>query len=136
MAPEATVKQRYTWARFAKQGYEVSSQGDKRYSALNARLADGRTIEQAYQLDVKGFRAVTQDWRDAKGKPPLANLTREELWEAYLQLWRDWASQRPDLLLTLSVLADGKPLTDKFATTPISQARALAQILNEKYSKA
>ncbi len=33
-------------------GYEVSSIGDIRFSALFARLEDGRTIEQHYQCDV------------------------------------------------------------------------------------
>jgi hypothetical protein len=32
-----------------KNTYEVSSRGDKRFSALYAKLSDGRTIEQAYQ---------------------------------------------------------------------------------------
>lgn len=30
----------YTWQRYG--GYEVSSRGDKRFSAFYARLADGR----------------------------------------------------------------------------------------------
>lgn len=133
MHPEATEKMRFTWARFAKNGYEVSSQGDNRFSALYARLPDGRTIEEAYQLDVKGYRTITDDWRHGKGRAPLNNLSRDEMWEGYLNLWRAWATSRPDLLLKLSIFADGKPLTDKFATTEVSQARALAQILNEKY---
>ena len=46
----------FTWARYSPNSYEVSTKGDKRFSALNARLKDGRTIEEAYQLDVKGYR--------------------------------------------------------------------------------
>lgn len=30
-------------------GYEVSTKGDKRFSALNAIMPDGRSIEQVYQ---------------------------------------------------------------------------------------
>lgn len=48
----------YDWSRKSNNGYEVSSQGDKRFSALYARLKDGRTIEEAYQLDVKNFRGL------------------------------------------------------------------------------
>lgn len=64
----------YTWARRVKDpnnGYEVSSSGDKRFSALYAKLSDGRSIEAAYQLDVKGYRAFGSDWRLGKGKPPM-----------------------------------------------------------------
>ncbi len=42
--------QRFKWARYG--GYEISSQGDKRFSAFNAILSDGRSIEQWYQCDV------------------------------------------------------------------------------------
>lgn len=63
----------YRWARRAAEdeSYEVSTFGDKRFSALNARLSDGRTIEEAYQLDVKGYRKFGNDWRLGKGKSPI-----------------------------------------------------------------
>lgn len=67
-------KTKFTWSRRVKDeslGYEVSSYGDKRFSALNARLSDGRSIEEAYQLDVKGYRNLGSDWRLGKGKPPM-----------------------------------------------------------------
>lgn len=119
----------FTYARYAAEGtgYECSSHGDKRFSALFARLADGRTIEEAYQLDVKGYRAVSNNWRDGKGKPPLQPC---DLWGAYLNLWRQWAHENPWDMADLRKKAEGKVLTDKFATSPISQARALAEILN------
>lgn len=44
----------YTWKRYG--GYEVSSHGDKRFSAFNAIMSDGRSIECHYQCDVKGVR--------------------------------------------------------------------------------
>ena len=40
--------------------------------------------------------------------------------------------QNPELEQDLREKAKGKVLTDKFASTDISQARALAEILNEK----
>lgn len=121
-----------TWqyARFADDGYEVSSVGDRRFSALYARLADGRTIEQAYQLDVKGYRAQTNDWRMGKGKPPINGKTKQQLWNEYFTLWFNWARENPQLVTALRVAAKDKVLTDRFASTEISQARALAVILN------
>ena len=73
----------FTWARRAENSYEVSSKGDTRFSALNAKLKDGRTIEEAYQLDVKGYRAQGDNWRLGKGKAPLTSMTKEQTWQAY-----------------------------------------------------
>jgi|GEM_PF-137780 len=125
----------YQWSRYApggKQGYECSTQGDRRFSALNAKLQDGRTIEEAYQLDVKGYRAQGNDWRLGKGNLPLLAKTTEGLYNEYKGLWQQWATENPELMDTLAALASGKVLTDKFASTPISQARALAELLNER----
>ena len=50
----------------------------------------------------------------------------------YLPLWQKWVEQNPDLIRDLKIKAHGKVLTDRFATkSDVSQARALAQILNE-----
>ncbi len=120
-------------ARFCEpNGYEVSSVGDRRFSALFARLEDGRTIEEAYQLDINGYRATTNDWRMAKGKPP---LVRRDTWPEYLALWQQWAGENPELMRVLYSKARGKVLTDRFASTRISQARALAEILNTMIPK-
>src|SRR6266436_8671703 len=88
----------YRWARIANPGYECSTQGDRRFSALHARLSDGRSIEEAYQLDIKGYRARGNNWRLGKGKPP---LHRVNLWQSYLSLWRQWAQENPALMLDL-----------------------------------
>lgn len=121
----------WTYARFARDGYEVSTQGDRRFSALNARLNDGRTIEEAYQLGVKGYAIFGDDWRLGKGKPPMD--CKVDLWAEYLKLWKQWAEENPELIEELARLSFGKTLTDRFAKTPISQARALADILNEQF---
>lgn len=118
----------FDWARFSHNGYEVSSAGDSRFSALYARLSDGRTIEEAYQLDVKGYRTKGNSWQIGKGKPPLRRINT---WESYLSLWRQWAKENPLLMADLGARAHYGILTDRFATTGISQARALAQLLNE-----
>ena len=121
----------YTWKRYG--GYEVSSRGDARFSAFNAILEDGRSIEQHYQCDVKGYDPGGTNWRLGKGKPPLD--TSKDLYAEYRQLWRNWALRRIGLLVELRTLADahGKVLSDRFASTPINQARALADILNEAW---
>jgi hypothetical protein len=123
------------WARYAADGYEVSSRGDRRFSALFARLSDGRTIEEAYQLDVKGYRQTGgTSWRVGKGKPPVVSISKEDLWLAYLGLWQRWFRENPEMLSILRADSAGRRLTDRFAKTPINQAHALAVILSERPS--
>ena len=56
--------------------------------------------------------------------------------EGYLPLWQEWARQNPELIEELRINANGKTLTDKFANeTTVSQARALADILNSQRVK-
>ena len=51
----------------------------------------------------------------------------------YLPLWQKWAEQNPELIEELRINANGKTLTDRFADkTTVSQARALADILNSQ----
>lgn len=138
---------KFEWARRVNNGepyYECSSKGDQRFSALYAKLLDGRTIEEAYQLDVKGYRSLGDNWKLGKGKDPLPNANIPEtdkngsieiydrLYEAYFKLWEQWAGENPGLIDELENAAIGKTITDMFATSPISQARALAGILNER----
>lgn len=117
---------KFTYGRTG--GYEVSTQGDKRFSALVARMPDGRTIEEWYQCEIKGYPT----WRAGKGKPPLRPMSREQLWQFYLTLWQIWADENPNLIEDLRSRAakSGYHLSDRFASTPINQARALATILN------
>lgn len=119
----------FTWAR--RGGYECSSKGDKRFSAFNAVLPDGRTIEQHYQCDVKGYEPGGKNWRLGKGKPPIDPQT--DLWKEYLQLWELWSIHHSDLMDALGYAASEKnyTLSDCFATTEVNQARALAELLNK-----
>ena len=110
------------WARFDPNGYEVSSRGDKRFSALYAKLADGRTIEMHYQCDIKGYQPGGTWWRMGKGRPALREC---DLSAEYLHLWSQWAGINPHLIAELKRLRAGRPLTDCFAKTPINQAWAL-----------
>ncbi len=118
---------KFIHARFAALSYEVSTHGDARFSALCAKLEDGRTIEMHYQCDVKGYQPGGRDWRLGKGRPP---LNPRDMWPEYLALWQRWAALNPSLIEELRRRAEHFVLTDKFATTPVNQARALAQILN------
>ena len=119
----------FTFARYG--GYECSTHGDKRFSALFAKLADGRTIEMHYQCDVKGYQPGGTNWRLGKGKPPLD--ASKDLYAEYKQLWLKWASDhKPEMReLYRAAKANGGILSDKFASGPVSQARALAEILND-----
>lgn len=121
---------KFTWARFG--GHECSSKGDMRFSAMFARMPDGRTIEMHYQCDIKGYQPGGRDWKLGKGKPPLD--TTVDLWGAYLTLWRVWAETHVDLMRELYWTAsDTGILSDRFATTPINQAHALSTVLNEMF---
>jgi hypothetical protein len=138
VAKQSKQSDQYEWARYCPEGrqnYECSSKGDRRFSALNAQLSDGRTIEEAYQLDVKGYRKQGDDWRLGKGKPPLRKLSQDQLYEEYKGLWQQWAEENPSLMAELAKKAKGKVLTDQFASTSISQACALTELLNEGYGR-
>lgn len=78
----------------------------------------------------------SKEWVDT-GK---FNLSKEALEdfsyrEGYLPLWQEWAKQNPELIEELREKSAGKVLTDKFASTRVSQARALADILNSEESE-
>lgn len=120
--------EQYTWSRHG--GLECSSKGDARFSAFRARLEDGRSIEEHYQCDVKGYDPGGRNWRLGKGKPPLDPSTN--LWLAYLSLWARWTAIHPDLFAELRQLAKahGNHLSDRFASTDVNQARALCTLLN------
>ena len=121
----------FTWSRFG--GYECSTHGDRRFSAFNARMPDGRTIEMHYQCDVKGYDPGGVRWWRGKGKAPLLAKTTDELWAAYLALWQAWATRHPKMMAELADLATQRNhvLSDRFARSEINQAHALSVILNE-----
>ena len=120
----------YTWKRYG--GYEVSSHGDRRFSAFNTIMPDGRSIECHYQCDIKGYDIGGRNWRLGKGKPPREKMSHEEIWQKYLKLWEVWADNNPVLMKELKevLVKYNNVLSDKFASTPVNQARALAEVLN------
>lgn len=123
------------WERFG--GYEVTTAGDKRFSAFNAMMKDGRSIEEHYQCDIKGYDIGGSNWRLGKNKPPLVNKSKEMLFAEYLNLWKIWAIENPYLIKELysKVIEHGGIISDRFATSEINQANALAIILNEMYDE-
>jgi FMN phosphatase YigB (HAD superfamily) len=123
---------KYKWARRVKRGepyFECSSKGDKRYSALYAKV-DGKSIEEIYQLDIKGYRSETDNWLDAKKKPP-KNKTIEEAYEEYKELWVKYFKENPELLEEIQEKAKNKTITDMFGVSQVNQARAICEILND-----
>lgn len=125
---------RYEWSRYPirnKSCLECSSKGDKRFSALFAKLPSGKTIEEYYQLDIKGHRINGDDWRIGKGKPPINGLTRDQLWNYYVDAWYTYLQANPELY---DVLKEYEVFCDQFASSDINQARAICQIMNMKFS--
>lgn len=134
----------FSWGRTSDNNYEVSSKGDKRFSALNATFkkgtiidgidVGGMTIEDVYQRVIKKSRKGQAPSKDSKlyNESLKTKEEREDFSyvEGYLPLWREWAKQNPELIEELRTKAAGKTLTDQFANTRVSQARALADILN------
>lgn len=123
-----------TWSRYPsnnKSNYEFSSKGDKRFSPLFAMLPDGRLIEEAYQLDIKGYRKYTNEWREAKGKPPLNDLSKHQMFTKFRRLFVTLLESDPILLTDFIELSKKyENFVDRFASTEINQARALCDIAN------
>lgn len=143
----ATKQTSFEYARNAngKPNYEVSSRGDRRFSAMTATFApgttlfghdvSGRTIESVYQHGVKQGDWTT-DNNNKTGAPKdktiiNGNTENDSYTQGYLPLWQEWAKQNPHLIEELRQKAQGKVITDMFASTAVSQARALADILNQ-----
>ncbi|MDR5839349.1 hypothetical protein [Caballeronia sp. LZ034LL] len=127
------MSRKILWSGRGTVGYECSSIGDKRFSALFAKMPDGRTIEQWYQCDIKGYDIGGTNWRAGKGNAPHFPYPHDHLWQMYLGLWRIWALHHEQDLLDLAELAQANSWTlkDTYANTQINQAHALATILNE-----
>jgi len=117
------------YARKDPQGFEVSSTANtnigKAFSAFNAKLSDGKSIEYHYQVNVKGYPSI----KAGKGKPP--KDTSIDSYGEYKKLWERFAKENPKKIKALKKAAAGRVLTDRYATTEVNQARALYEILAE-----
>ena len=111
--------------------YECSSKGDKRFSAFYARLEDGRSIEEHYQCDVKGYCPGGTNWRLGKGKPALD--PSKNLFLSYAGLWWDYFQLNPDLAEEIKKIKLSHSLTDRFANTNVNQATAISWLVENSY---
>lgn len=126
-----------TQVRYSKHsGYECSSNGDQRFSAFNAIMSDGRSIEHWYQagaLDGRGkqFAPGTRNWKLGKGKC-WPGKTPEQLYSEYYSFWEEWCNLHLAWMVELHYMSSLNDylLRDSFATSPINQARALAEFIN------
>ena len=114
------VNEEIGYGRNHPNNYEVSSAGDKRFSAMYAKLPSGQTIETAYQT-LKGT---------GKGKPALD--PNFDYWGTYKGLWNEFFDANPAALTEIAEKSSGKVLTDRFANTSNNQARAIHEILVER----
>jgi len=98
---------------------ECHSRGDRRFSALYARLACGHTIEQVYQ----GMKRDEEGnlYPHPKGTPParlslgghLVPCTNERRHLAYLALWHLYFREQPSLLAYASGFSLFRDLFDR-----------------------
>ena len=100
----------FKWSRTAENGYEVSTRGDKRFSALVATFkkgtvidgvdVGGKTIEDVYQSVIKKSRKGQAPAKDSRlyNKALKTKEEREDFsyTEGYLPLWQEWARQNPE----------------------------------------
>jgi len=125
-------KAEYTFSK--TKGFEVSTKGNelgKQFSALNAKLKDGRTIELAY-MQAKGYKTV----KEGKGKEAID--PNFDYYGEYKKLWKQWAKENPNKIKELKDYLDENNITtlrDRFATTENRQDKVLAEILNERAAK-
>ena len=105
----------------------------KETCALCAKLGDGRSIEAHYQCDIKGYQPGGTNFRLGKGKPPLKEISKQDLYNQYKSLWIEYFCLNPQLLDELMKLAKEYDycLTDCFAKTEINQANVIAEIMND-----
>lgn len=93
---------------------ECSSHGDRRFSALYARIRGrgNKSIEELYQaakvFEVNGKMVSDLPWREAKGRRAVNASTCALL---YRRLWREYIAENPHLL---EVLRTASGLSDKF----------------------
>lgn len=122
------------------------------FAGIGTREITEEGIKAIYDLyDRSVSKDISYDYKDGKGKDPInpkyiirdvhhagvvnQSITEmidyEELYQDYLKLWRQWANENKSLILELAMKSIGKTLTDMFATSPVNQARALTEVLNE-----
>jgi hypothetical protein len=126
------------WGRYSEgqPSFEVSTKAEpagRAYSAFNARIKGrgNKSIEDLYQIDVKGGEKISPGRYTKKGSAYDGPLSHDELYGEYKNLWREFFAENPDKLTEIAELTRGKKITDQFASSDISQARVIHEILVE-----
>lgn len=129
--------------------YEVSTQGDERFSAFRATFKGDTTItltvgDKSETIDVSG-KTIEYAWqvlvkKSQRGKVPseesiLHGQSIEVSKVLYRQLWEEFFKQNPELEADMhKILASGRILNDKFAgRASVNQADAITSYMKEKY---
>jgi hypothetical protein len=90
--------------RFGQPPYlECSSKGDRRFSALYARIRarENQSIEELYQAHkVFADGSTGLPWRKAKGRADCVNM--DECRMLYALLWREYIAENPELNFILN----------------------------------
>jgi hypothetical protein len=114
--------------------YEVSSHGDKRFSAFYALIPYRdklKSIENCYQNDVK--YSLSKSYV-GKGKYD-PNISLNVYYDEYKKLWLLHYEKNQDVWLDLvNIIKEHTNFTDKFASSDVSQARVVSEIVNEKHN--
>ena len=129
----------------------------RQFSALNARFKNGTILEDVWQLDIKlegtqgaaqvvpeGGRALTPNMKTKEGKrikgsrPIMKRFkTRQQLDDAYEDLWRRYFKENPELVQQLIKESEGKALYDGFSPAndlfKQNQARTITKLLDEQF---
>lgn len=114
-------------------GYEISPAGDVRFTSLAAVMPDKRSLEAWYQCDLKGYDVGGTQIALGKGQEPRIPYKEGQLEQLYNSLWRIWAIHNIPLVKELhkKAVTHGHLLTDEHAGNRMSQAKALAEIIND-----
>ncbi len=109
---------------------ECSSKGDKRFSAMYARIArrGGKTIEEIYQAAKEFTDGTGFSVKKAKGRKPLNEAYCRTL---YARLWDEYIDEKPELL---EVIRNASGLSDIFGQEGhCCQATELWRIRTDSY---
>lgn len=119
---ELNPSQEYKWEWRSRDGYEVTSKGDRRFSPFYMILKDGTSIEDFYQNNVKGGVGKGNPCDDMEmAHTKLRNLMNDYIFTHY------------GLFYELALIGMTKPFTDMFDKYG-GQNKIYAECLNNYYN--
>ena len=118
----------------------IKKSGKGMAPAKDSIVSLDRVDHEGFPMWINGYyeALMPSDLFDRLFNTPISEIPKSDkedfsYYIGYLPLWQEWARQNPELIEELRINANGKTLTDKFANeTTVSQARALADILNSQ----